>query len=438
LVQLRLAADKWRETEILQMSGPPPAPNGNPLKAQRDWPSVVITGAYQTGVVLMRDLARRGLSVCCVDCSPGQPGFRTVYGTTYLCPNPDQKPAEWLEFMVALAARLGNKPVLISSADQFVTAIAQHADALAEHFTFCHAAVATQALLATKKRQYELSEAHGLPVPRTQYVRSMEDVAAFGVVARFPCLLKPLHFRDWERFPAGHPLAGQKLVIVHSAEDLAAKYSLAAEASPELVAQEIIEGPDTAKLVYLSCYGSGSRLLGSCIVRQLRAWPIHFGSASIVEPVSDPEAEQLCDSFLRGIGYVGICEIELKRDSRDGQVKMIEANPRYTVTSDAAAHAGLELGWLHYLDLIGQPVVPVKPLSRMFRHVFLMRDSATLASYRREGLLSWRDLVKSYSPPLAFFDFDWRDRRVTTGHVVTVLKNLIAPSLRRIRRRKQI
>ncbi|MDQ1468784.1 MAG: hypothetical protein QOJ99_264, partial [Bryobacterales bacterium] len=55
------------------MSGPGTAADGGLLKAQRYWPSVVITGAYQTGVVLMRDLARRGLSVCCVDCGPGQP-----------------------------------------------------------------------------------------------------------------------------------------------------------------------------------------------------------------------------------------------------------------------------------------------------------------------------------------------------------------------------
>src|ERR1035441_7515271 len=120
----------------------------------------------------------------------------------------------------------------------------------------------------------------------------------------------------------------------------------------------------------------------------------------------DAEADQLCDGFLRSIGYIGLCEIELKRDQRDGRVKMIEANPRYSVTADAAPYAGVDLGWLHYLDLIGQPVVPVLPSTRDFRHIFLLRDFATFRDYRRAGLLTWRELIHSYRRPRAFFDFD--------------------------------
>ena len=91
--------------------------------------------------------------------------------------------------------------------------------------------------------------------------------------------------------------------------------------------QEIIEGPDDAKLVYLSCYGSGGTRLGHCLVREIRTNPIFFGSASVVEPTSDPETEDLCDRFFQKIEYEGLCELELKRDTRDGHTKLIEANP---------------------------------------------------------------------------------------------------------------
>ena len=40
----------------------------------------------------MRNLERRGLRVYGFDCNPSQPGFRSVYGKTYLCPNPDIDP----------------------------------------------------------------------------------------------------------------------------------------------------------------------------------------------------------------------------------------------------------------------------------------------------------------------------------------------------------
>lgn len=411
---------------------------GNVLRAGKDWPWVIVTGAFQTGVVLMRDLSRRGVRVCCIDHTPGQRGFHTIYGKGYFCPNPEESPQGWLAFMHSLAKQLGGKPVLISSADVYVTAIAEHADELDEHFIFARSVV-SQALLATKKRQYELSEFHGLPVPRTKFVTSREEIAAFGEVARFPCLLKPVHFRDWMRLPAGHPLLDQKIVIVDSKDDLLVKYRLASEASSELVAQEIIEGPDTAKMVYLSCYGKSGQRLGHCMVRQLRTYPKDFGSASVVEPVIDNEADGLCDQFLRGMGYTGICEIEIKRDTRDGQVKMIEANPRYSLTADAATYAGVELGWLHYLDLIeditGQKAVPMEPNGNDFRHISLERDSGTIGGYRKAGMWSWRELAHSYRPPVAFFDFDWRDWRVSLTTLDRVVRNLAGPTVRKLYRR---
>ncbi len=90
--------------------------------------------------------------------------------------------------------------------------------------------------------------------------------------------------------------------------------------------------------------------------RELRCDPVGFGPASVSEPIVDPGDRSVCDAFLRGIGYVGICEIEMKWDDRDGRVKLIEANPRLSGGGDAAPYAGVDLCWIHYLDLIGRRV----------------------------------------------------------------------------------
>jgi predicted ATP-grasp superfamily ATP-dependent carboligase len=396
-----------------------------------DRPPVVVAGAYQTGVVLMRNLARRKVQTCCIDCDASQPGFKTVYGKAHLCPNPDTEPAEWEQFMIELATSIDRKPVLIPSADQFVTAIAAHAAALEPYFVFRSASVATQALLATKRRQYEIADVNGMTVPKTKFVESIEQVREFAGEAQFPCLMKPVHFREWERFPTGHPLLSQKIALANSPDELEASYRLVESVTPAVVLQEIIEGPDDAKLVYLSCYGRGSKRLGSCIVRELRTTPIYFGSASVVEPVSDPETDALCDGFFKSIGYEGLCELELKRDSRDGRVKLIEANPRYSVTADAAPYAGVDLGWLHYLDLIGEPVEPVAWNGRHFHHIVLRRDVNCFRSYLIAGLTTWGGIAKSYRSAV-FFDFDLRDWRLTIENSVYLLKVLLYPTYRRL------
>ena len=406
--------------------------NPNPVRAQPGWPAAVVLGAYYSGVNLTRYLVRRGVTAYCLDSDRSRQGFRSVYGTTLQCPDPDRQPAEWVTFMLELARKVGGKPVLISSADAFVLAMAKHAQDLQKAYVFCHASVALQGLLATKERMYDLAAEHGMPAPRTRFVKTREEVTAFGTSAQFPCVIKPIRSYDWANVPRGHPLAARKVALATSAKDLDEKYRTVADINPEVVVQEVIEGPDTAKLVYLSCYSTDRRRIARCMARAFRTAPIHFGNASVVEPVEDPETDSICDGFLQSMGYTGLCEIALKRDTRDGRVRMIEANPRYTGTSDVAPYAGVDLGWIHYLDLIGQHVEMVTPNGRDFRHIALIWDVSTIGNYRREGLLTWRELIRSYRPPVYFFDVDFRNWRVTLGTFIAVIKILIGRPIRRL------
>ena len=385
------------------------------LRAQSDWPPVVVASVFQTGLNLMRDLLRRGVRTVGIDCDSSHEGFSSSYGKSYLCPNPDTHPEQWTAFMIDLAQKLGGRPVIIPAADIFVSALGKHVEALKEHYIFSLDSIAVQAALATKEQQYALAAQHGLPIARTAYIQSRADLESFAAQARFPCLVKPRHQREWDALPEGNPLRGLKLFTADTPEELFDKYSHAEILRPEAVAQEIIAGGDDAKYCYLSVYGAGSRRLGHTVVHELRAHPVLFGSGSMVEPVIDAEIADLCDKFLRGIGYVGICEIEVKRDTRDGVVRLIEANPRYSVTADASVYAGVDIGWLHYLDLIGQSVEPVEPTHLGYRHVVLRRDIPALPRYVERGLLTWGQIRQTYRGELAFFDFDRHDWRPTAA-----------------------
>jgi predicted ATP-grasp superfamily ATP-dependent carboligase len=312
--------------------------------------------------------------------------------------------------MIELAGVVGQKSVLIPSSDQFVSAMARHARALAEYYIL-PPRLQLQGELADKQTQYELAAHHGMPMPRTRFATSVDEVTAFAREASFPCLMKPTHFREWKRFRAGHPLLDTKVATADSPSALLEHYRLACEVNSNVILQEIIQGPDTAKRVYLSCYNARGERIANAMFRELRCDPVGFGPASVSEPVVDDEADEICDRFLRAIGYVGICEIEVKRDTRDGRVKLIEANPRLSGGGDAAPYAGVDLCWLHYLDLIGTPVTPVGPRNRAFRHIVLRADARAALAYWHAGLISIGDILRSYKPPLAFYDLDLHDWR---------------------------
>jgi len=381
-----------------------------PSRGETDWPPAVVAGASQTGVLGVRTLARRGVGAICFDSDPSSAGFRSSYGAARLCPDPDEDPQAWLAFMLDLAGTFPRRAALIPSADKFVSAISNFADSLDEHYLLSPG-IKLQGQLADKQSQYDLATAQGMPMPRTRRVEFEAEVLDFAGDASFPCLIKPMHFREWQRFPAGHPLLGSKVAVADSPRSLVENYRLASQVNSRVILQEVIEGPDTAKRVHLSCYDSHGNRIAHAVFRELRCDPVGFGPASISEPVVDPETDAICDRFLRSIGYAGICEIEMKWDSRDGRVKLIEANPRLSGGGDAAPYAGVDLCWIHYLDLIGQPVAPVAPIGNDFRHVVLRADAAAMPAYLLGGLITWRDVVRSYRPPLAFYDLDRHDWR---------------------------
>jgi len=408
-----------------------PSDRPNLQRARKDWPPVVVASVYQTGLNLMRDLIRRGVRTVGVDYVPEHEGFRSVYGKSYLCPDPDIYPDQWVAFMESLSKDLGARPVIIPAADRFVMALGRHADRLRNTYIFSTEAISVQAALATKEQQYDLARKHGFPCPHTAYIQSLDELRDFTANAQFPCLFKPRHQRDWESLPEGHPLRYKKTISADSVEDLVRCYGMIAPYRPEVVAQEVVPGPDDSKYCYLSVYGSGGERLAYCVVREFRGDRVFFGSASLVEPIVDDEIQSLCDGFLRGIHYVGLCEIEVKRDVRDGRVWLIEVNPRFSITFDCAIYTGIEVGWLHYLDLIGESVLPVEATRFNFRHIVWRREALGFPQYLNAKLTGWREWIRAYRPPVEFFDFDIRDWRIALSTMWFCARTFAGGMLRR-------
>lgn len=398
-------------------------------------PPAVVASVFQTGLNLMRDLEQKRVRVVGVDCNPANPGFRSKYGRSFLCPNPDTAGDDWLAFMLSLSAAMGEKPVLIAASDIFVSAIGRHANVLREHFIFSEAGCVLQASLATKEKQYALAQEYGLPSPQAAYIQSAEELDQFCRRAHFPVLLKPRHHREWQGLPNGNPLCGHKTISAQNREELLSNYSHVSALVPEAVAQEEIVGDDDAKYCYLSVYGTAGHRLGFCVVHELRAYPPLYGCATLVEPVVDEEIDRVCNHFLSSIGYVGICEIELKRDTRDNQLRLVEVNPRFSGTGDCARYTGVETGYIHYLDLIGQTPVPVVATNFGFRHVMLCADCAAFPTYLEQGMLGWREWIRSLSGPMEYFDFNWRDYSNARIVAVKCARELLGGLMRRWRLR---
>jgi hypothetical protein len=73
----------------------------------------------------------------------------------------------------------------------------------------------------------------------------------------------------------------------------------------------------------------------------------------------------------------------------------------------------------------------VSPLARDFRHVVLRADAYAAVRYLRAGLIGWRDVIRSYRPPLAFFDLDVRDATYSLRTLASAGRTVLRESFRR-------
>jgi len=397
---------------------PPP----NPLRAEPGWPPAIIGGAFQTGLNLMRDLMRKGVRAVAVDHDITHQGFRSVYGKTYLCPNPDIHPSEWVGFIKNLAQDLGQKPAFIPAADVYIAALGRHGRELADHLLISPEAAELQATICTKEVQYSLTTQHGFPCPRLAYVQIRAELEAFCAGAQFPCLLKPRSPREWEALPEGNPAHGNKIVIVDTASELIRLYDQISPFCPEAIAQEVIQGLGSCKLYYFGVWGKDGGPISHRTMRCVRDYPPFTGMPSVVTSSVDEELLAAAERFLRALHYRGICEFEMKRDSRNNELRLIEINPRFSGTGDSVSYAGLETGWLHYLDMIDFPVQPVVPSGPAFHHIALKIEAGEILPFVLSGKISWNDFLAPYRTRRAYFDLDWHDRRLAVETVTKCLR----------------
>ena len=284
--------------------------NGQGLSG-RDVGAVVIGGDYQ-GLGIARSLGRHGVPVCVVDDEISiARASRFVRDAIRV---PDLRTEQALLDALALArGRLpGSGWVLYPTREENVAGIAANREVLRKEFRVPTPELAAIRHAWDKREAYGLAGRLSIPVPRTWFPRSEEDLAAIEVDD--PVVLKPAikeHF-----FYATHAKAWR----ANTAAELLAAFRRATEIMPasEIIVQEMIPGGGEQQYAYCAFFREGSPV-ASMTVRRRRQHPSDFGRASTyVETISLPELADPSCRFLTAIDYYGLVELEYKRDPRDG------------------------------------------------------------------------------------------------------------------------
>ena len=289
--------------------------------AAHDVGAVVIGGDYQ-GLGIARSLGRHGVPVCVIDDEISISRVSRFVRDSIRVPSLRTE-QNLLDALALARGKLGLSGwVLYPTREENVAGIAANRDALQQEFRVPTPGLTSIQHAWDKREVYSLAERLSIPVPRTWFPRSEEDLAAIEVDD--PVVLKPAikeHF-----FYATHAKAWR----ADTAAELLDAFRRATEIMPasEIIVQEMIPGGGEQQFAYCAFFREGHPV-ASMTVRRRRQHPSDFGRASTyVETISLPEIVEPSCRFLTAIGYYGLVELEYKRDPRDGVCKLLDVNAR--------------------------------------------------------------------------------------------------------------
>jgi predicted ATP-grasp superfamily ATP-dependent carboligase len=260
-----------------------------------------------------------------------------------------ERPDDIVDALLDLAGSLPQPPVLFPQTDATLLLASRHRERLAPALRLILADHETVEQLVDKERFQALAERHRLPVPRAQRLRPEAGAPCPAVEVPYPLIVKPL-----TRTPAWAAFAGAgKAVRVNDPEELRALWPRLAGVGTELLAQQLITGPESRIESFHVYVDASGAVAGEFTGRKIRTFPADYGMSTAVEIVWLPDVAELGRDIVGRLGLRGVAKLDFKRDAGGG-LHLLEINPRFNLWHYPGALAGVNLPAMVHADLTGR------------------------------------------------------------------------------------
>ena len=270
-------------------------------------PPAVILGGTVTALSVARSLTDAGVAVYVLD-QHHSPARASRLRAAFVDMGAGEMQARMLNWL-----RSGpDGAVVLACSDEGLALIAHHrAELLGLGYRPMEADDDVLLAMLNKRSTDALAGAHGIPAPCVWPLRDQADVDAVSGKVSYPCVLKPVHSHIFAR-----ARSGAKVLTVDSPAALQAEFERMSAIGVELLAIEVITGPDDEYVSYYSYLDERGEPLLHLTKRKLRQHPNRFGTGTYHATTHDPEVAELGLRFFQAVGLRGLGNVEFKRDGR--------------------------------------------------------------------------------------------------------------------------
>lgn len=363
-------------------------------------PPVIVLGGGSNALSIARSLGRRGIAVYAVN-APDE----------YICASRFARRIRdagdtshaWKSWLLGAASDEWQGSVVLAASDAALEIIAEHREALESKFLLDLSDPRAQSAMLNKLATYRAAVAAGVPTPRFWVVAAGEEIETLRAELVFPLIVKPQLSHHFEA------CFGQKFFLAQNYDQLLAAFRAVEGARIETLLVERIPGPDSKLCSYYTYLDESGRPLFDFTKRIVRRWPVGMGGACYHLTDDVPRVRELSLRLFRQVGLRGLANAEFKLDERDGELKLIECNARFTAANGLLADCGLDLALLVYNRLTGRDLPSLSSSRSGVRLWYPWEDFKAFRELRGTGDLTFTSWLLSLCHRQTFPFFRWSD-----------------------------
>lgn len=366
---------------------------------------VLLLGGRENALAVARNLGRLGVTIY----SSGKPGSRSMDSKhckeAFVVPDGTLAADHWRDLLLSAPQPKLQGCILFACCDESLDFLQSNRDQLLKHYKLEDFVPEQRRVMLDKQATLEIAGRIGVPAPAYWEINSDEDVENIRDEVQLPVMVKPL-----DSFAFVHEF-GAKLFIVDTVfDDVVEKVKLARAHGQDVMVVEMIPGPDDLLSSYYTYRTPDGRRLYDYTKSVIRRWPVNRGGACFHQSEWLPETAEMGQKLFDGVDWQGIGNVEFKRDTRDGKLKIIEVNARFTAAHRLVTAAGAPIDEIIYRHLTEQEIPTFDAYSNRLRMIYPIGDFMAYLELRQSKKLSLFAWLKSvFAQPVVVPDFSFSD-----------------------------
>ncbi len=351
---------------------------------------VIIVGGLENALSIVRSLGKRGIPVS-VASTPNCQAFNSRFIDRKFIVPEGMRPRDYFkELLLGEESQQYDGSIMLACSDEGIEFIIDNHAALAEKYILDVQKPHLQKAMLDKQETLRMAKEAGIGIPEFWNIDSLADIEKIEDEITYPAIIKPIHSHLFQK-----AFDGKKLLQINNKEELHEKATEVVAKGLEFMISELIPGPDTLLSSYYTHIDDDGHALFTFTKRVFRRSPPNFGSGCFHETKWLPETAKTGEHFFRNIGFTGVANVEFKTDPRDGQLKIIECNARYTAGQELVTRSGMDISYMIYQFLTGTKLSTATEYKENLHYWYPREDIRSYHQLAARGELNFLQWVKS-------------------------------------------